>query len=298
MPTDQILTHGTAATDRPQPDPEALKNLHARVFDDCNAGIGTLLAFMGDKLGLFQTLADAGPLSSAELAQRVDLNERILREWLCSMAAAGYVTYEPLGERFGLTPEQAVVFAGEGHPAFMQGPIDLIYSVFQDEPELRDAFRHGRGFQWGDHNACLFCATNRFFGPLYRTSLLQEWLPAIGGLVEKLNAGADVADVGCGLGTSTLLMAEAFPASRFVGLDNHTKSIESAREAAHKASLDDRVRFEQSSAKDFNGKYDLICFFDALHDMGDPVGGKRISGTPCSIAISFGRVTARNRQGP
>ncbi|HEY2589410.1 MAG TPA: methyltransferase domain-containing protein [Tepidisphaeraceae bacterium] len=255
-----------------QPDADVLKSLHGQVFGDCNAAIGSLLVFMGDKLNLFRTLAQAGPLTSADLAQRVGANERMLREWLCAMAAAGYVGYESRSERFGLSPEQAIVFAGEGHPAFMQGPIDLIYSLFQDEPALRDAFHHGRGLQWGDHNACLFCATERFFGPLYRTSLLQEWLPAIPGLVEKLTAGADVADVGCGLGTSALLMADAFPASRFVGFDSHGKSIEAAGEAAHAAGLNGRVRFERASAKEFAGQYDVICYFDALHDMGDPVG--------------------------
>ena len=275
MSATPTLSDVSAEPDRSsQPDPEAVKSLHGQVFGDCNAGIGTLLVFTGDKLGLFRALADAGPLTPGELARRAGgLNERMLREWLSAMAAAGYVRYHPpQGERFGLSPEQSVVFAGEGHPAFMQGPIDLIYSLFQDEPRLRDAFRHGRGLAWGDHSACLFCGTSRFFGPLYRSSLLQEWLPAVGGLVETLKAGADVADVGCGLGTSTVLMAEAFPASRFAGFDNHAGSIESARAAAREAGVADRVRFEQAPAKAFAGRYDLICFFDALHDMGDPVG--------------------------
>jgi SAM-dependent methyltransferase len=252
--------------------PEALQSLHGKVLGDCNAGIGGLLAFMGDKLGLFRLLADSGPLTSAQVAERAGVNERLVREWLCAVAAAGYVTYEPSGERFGVTPEQAIVFAAEGHPAFLQGPIDLIYSLYHDEPKLRDAFRHGRGMHWGDHNACLFCSTERFFGPLYRSSILSEWLPAIEGAVDALRRGADVADVGCGLGTSALIMAEAFPASRFVGFDNHAGSVDSARRAAGEAKVSDRVRFEAKSAKEYAGEFDLICFFDALHDMGDPVG--------------------------
>ncbi len=252
--------------------PDALQALHGKVLGDCNAGIGGLLAFMGDKLGLFRILADAGPLTSTQVAERAGLNERLVREWLSACAAAGYVTYEPEGERFAVTAEQAVVFAVEGHPAFLQGPIDLIYSLYHDEPKLRDAFRHGRGVPWGDHHACLFCSTERFFGPLYRSSILDEWLPAIDGLIDTLRRGADVADVGCGLGTSALIMAGAFPASRFAGFDNHAASIDSARRAAAEAGLTDRVRFEPASAKEYAGEFDLICFFDALHDMGDPVG--------------------------
>lgn len=254
------------------PDPDALQALHARVLNDCNAGIGSLLVFMGDKLGLFRRLADEGPVTSAELASSTGLNERLLREWLSAMAAAGYVEYRAAGERFGLTPEQAAVFAEEGHPAFMQGPFDFIYGMFQDEPKLRDAFRHGNGLDWGDHHGCLFCATNRFFGPLYRASLLQDWLPAIDGLVDRLREGIDVADVGCGLGISAILMAEAFPESRFVGFDRHDGSIEHARAQARDAGVADRTRFEVGTAKTFTGEYDLVCYFDALHDMGDPVG--------------------------
>ena len=252
--------------------PEMLQALHGKVLGDCNAGIGGLLAFMGDKLGLFRLLSNSGPLTTVEVAGAAGLNERLVREWLSAMAAAGYVTYEPHGERFLVTPEQAVVFAAEGHPAFMQGPIDLIYSLFHDEPKLREAFRDGRGMAWGDHNACLFCSTERFFGPLYRSSILSEWLPAIEGAVDILRTGANVADVGCGLGTSALIMAAAFPASRFTGFDNHASSIDSARRAAAEAGVMDRVRFEVSPAKGYAGQFDLICFFDSLHDMGDPVG--------------------------
>jgi SAM-dependent methyltransferase len=253
-------------------DPQVLQALHGKVLGDCNAGIGGLLAFLGDKLGLFRLLADAGPLTTAQVAERAGVNERMVREWLAAVAAAGYVTYQPEGERFGVTPEQAVVFASEGHPAFLQGPIDLIYSLYHDEPKLRDAFRHGRGVAWGDHNACLFCSAERFFGPLYRSSILHEWLPAIDGVVDTLRRGADVADVGCGHGTSALIMAEAFAASRFSGFDSHAGSIDAARRAAADAGVNDRVRFETGSAKEYGGQFDLICFFDALHDMGDPVG--------------------------
>src|SRR5262249_28029060 len=188
----------------------------------------------------------------------------VVRGGLPAVAAAGYVTYEPDGERFGVTPERAVVFAAEGHPAFLQGPIDLIYSLYHDEPKLRDAFRHGRGMHWGDHNACLFCSTERFFGPLYRSSILSEWLPAIDGAVDALRRGADVADLGWGLGPPALIRAGAFPASPFPGFDNHAGSIDSARRAAGEAKVSDRVRFDVKSAKEYAGEFDLICFFDAL----------------------------------
>ena len=281
MPSKTAATEGagmgTAADARgptrdAAPDAAVLQEIHGKVLNDCNGGMGVLLAFVGDKLGLFRALAEGGPVNSAVLAGRLGLDERMVREWLAATAAAGYVRYDAPSGRFDLTPEQAVVFAAEGHPAFMQGPMDLIYSAFQDEPKLRDAFRHGRGLAWADHNACLFCATDRFFGPLYRSALLDDWLPAVEGLVDKLREGADVADVGCGLGTSTLLMAEAFPASRFTGFDNHPASIVAARDAARRADLNGRLRFVPASAKDYGGAYDLICFFDALHDMGDPVG--------------------------
>lgn len=256
----------------PVANPEALQALHGKVLADCNASIGGLLTFLGDKLGLFRLLASCGPLTTTDVAEKAGVNERLVREWLSAMAAAGYVTYEPDAERFGVTPEQAIVFAAEGHPAFLQGPIDLIYSLYQDEPKLRDAFRHGRGMPWGEHSACLFCSTERFFGPLYRSSILSEWLPSIDGLIDTLQRGADVADVGCGLGTSALIMAGAFPVSRFVGFDNHTGSVDAARHAASEAKLADRVRFQTVSAKQYTGQFDLICFFDSLHDMGDPVG--------------------------
>jgi SAM-dependent methyltransferase len=251
---------------------DSLQELHGKVLGDCNAAVGGLLAFIGDKLGLFRLLANAGPLTSTELALRSGVNERMVREWLSAVAAAGYVSYEPLVEQFGVSPEQAIVFATEGHPAFMQGPIDLIYSLYQDEPKLRDAFRHGRGLAWGDHNACLFCSTERFFGPLYRASILNEWLPSIEGVTDMLRRGADVADVGCGAGTSALIMAREFPDSRLAGFDNHAGSIETARRATAESGLTERVRFDVASANEYAGNFDLICFFDSLHDMGDPVG--------------------------
>ena len=276
MSANRSMTHddASAATDdRSQPEPEALKQLHGKVLGDCNGSMGTLLAFMGDKLGLFGRLAADGPATSAELAEQSGLDERLLREWLSATAAAGYVHYDAdAGHRFSLTREQAAVFACEGHPASLQGIIDIIYSAFGDEPKLREAFGTGRGVDWSERNACLFCATNRFFGPLYRTALVDQWLPSIEGMVEKLTAGADVADVGCGHGTSTLLMAEAFPKSRFTGFDYHAGSVKDAGDAARAAGVSEQCRFEQASAKTFEGSYDLICFFDALHDMGDPVG--------------------------
>lgn len=257
---------------RSEIDPSALEQLQGKVVSDCGAGLASLLVFMGDKLGLFRTLGELVLCTSSQLARQAGVNERMTREWLSTMAMSGYVEYDALTERYFLTPEQHAVFADEQHPALMQGEFDLTYSVFQDEPKLREAFRHGKGLPWGEHHACLFCGTSRSFGALYRGSLVSEWLPALEGVVDRLKQGIDVADVGCGLGISTLLMAQAFPRSRFVGFDNHADSIVQACDAAIAAGVADGLRFEQTQAKSYAGQYDLICFFDALHDMGDPVG--------------------------
>jgi SAM-dependent methyltransferase len=267
-----LATSANQSSRRREINPAALEQLQGKVVTDCGSGLVSLLVFIGDKLGMFRVLGERGPCSPSQLARDAGLNERMTREWLAAMAMSGYVDYDGESDRYALTPEQHAVFADEQSSALMQGEFDLIYSVFQDEPKLRDAFRHDNGLAWGEHHACLFCGVNRSFGALYRGSLVEEWLPAIDGLAKRLEAGIDVADVGCGLGASAILMAQAYPNSRFFGFDNHAASIAQARDAARVAGVADRLRFEQGSANEYEGKYDLICFFDALHDMGDPVG--------------------------
>jgi SAM-dependent methyltransferase len=221
-------------------------------------------------------MAEAGPSTSAGLARRTGLSERYLREWLSAQAASGYVTYDPEAGTFALDPEQAAVFADADSPAYMIGAFDIATAVWNDEPRVRDGFKSGRGVGWHERHPCLFCGTERFFRPSYDHHLVPEWLPALKGVTEKLRKGARVADVGCGHGASTLIMAKAFPASSFTGFDYHGGSVEAATEMARNVGLDGRVRFEKASAKDFPGEnYDLVCFFDCLHDMGDPVGAAR-----------------------
>ncbi|MGZ8219105.1 class I SAM-dependent methyltransferase [Methylomagnum sp.] len=199
-----------------------------------------------------------------------------MREWLSANAAAGYVNYDPASGRFSMTPEQAVVFAAEGHPACMQGFFQAVMSVYFDESKVVDVFRSGQGLPWSDHSQCLFCGTERFFRPMYAMNLINAWMPALNGVREKLEAGARVADVGCGHGSSTILMAQAFPNSTFHGFDFHAPSIEHARERARAADVAANTIFEVVTAKEYPGKnYDLVTVFDALHDMGDPIGAAR-----------------------
>jgi len=247
-----------------------------KMLGDVGAAIGAALVIVGDKLGLYRALAEGGPATSDELAGRTGCAERYLREWLAAQAAAGYVEYDAANGRYSLSPEQAVAFAEEGHPAFMPGFYDLIGSIIRDEPKIEEAFRTGRGVGWHEHDAALFHGTERLFRPGYAANLMSSWIPALDGVQAKLERGAKVADLGCGHGASTILMAQAFPKSRFVGFDYHAPSIERARAAAKSQGLGDRVRFEVASAKDFPGRdYDLVAIFDALHDMGDPVGAAR-----------------------
>ena len=256
--------------------PDKLTVFIGKMLGDVGAAMNASLMLIGDKLGLYKTLSEKGPFTSAELAQATKTSERYVREWLSAQAASGYVEYDAASGKFSMTPEQTLVFGNDESPVFMGAVGDLVAATFLDEPKVTDAFKTGRGVGWNKRSECLFCGTARFFRSGYKHHLVQEWLPALDGVVEKLERGARVADVGCGHGISTRLMAEAFPKSRFVGFDYHPGSIEAARRATKDGGLADRVRFDVHSANTYPaGDYDLVCFFDCLHDMGDPVGAMK-----------------------
>ncbi len=260
--------------------PEKLQAFTGKMALDIGAALSAALVVLGDRLGLYKALAKAGPSTSAELAALTGTVERNVREWLAAQAASGYVDYDAAAGRFHLNPEQAMVFADEGGPAFMAGGFELISAAFQDEAKVADAFKSGKGMGWHEHCPCLFSGTERFFRPGYNANLVSSWIPALDGVEAQLTAGISVADVGCGHGASTLLMAKAYPNSRFTGFDYHAPSIARARQLAAAEGLDGRVTFETASAKDFpkapgGADYGLVTIFDALHDMGDPVGAAR-----------------------
>ena len=256
-----------------QPDPDRLNAFLGRMLGDMGATLNAALVVVGDRLGLYKAMEEAGPMDAATLARRTGTTERYVREWLAAQAASGYVTHDAATGQFHLEPEQAMVFAQDGSPAFMAGFFEIAEAVFRAVPRVTDAFRSGKGVGWHEHHRCLFCGTERFFRTSYNHHLVPEWLPALDGVAAKLTKGATVADVGCGHGASTILMAQAFPKSRFYGFDYHLPSIETARDAAAKAGVADRIEFEVASAKEFPARgYDLVTFFDCLHDMGDPQG--------------------------
>jgi len=252
-------------------DATRLERYLSKVLDDFGAAASAPLVLIGDRLGLFRALADGAPMTPEELASATGTAERYVREWLAAMAASGYVEFDRDTRRFGLSPEQVAVFADPKSPVLMTGGFYSLSSVFADASKVTDAFRTGDGIEWGAHDGCLFCGVERFYRPSYEANLVDSWLPALDGVVEKLRHGARVADVGCGHGASTLLMARAFPDSGFVGYDIHEPSIARARRLAEGAGLKN-LSFEVGTAKDFPGTWDLVTFFDCLHDMGDPVG--------------------------
>lgn len=247
-----------------------------RAVGDLSAGYGGVMVSLGNKLGLYKALWNAGPLTSGELAARADCSERYVREWLNAQAAGGYVDYHASSQTYELSPEQAAVLADEDSPVFIPNAWNVPASMWFDEPKAIEAFRTGNGVAWGSHDGRLHCGSAAFYRNAYRSSLVNEWLPSLEGVVERLEAGAVVADVGCGHGHSTLLMAEAFPRSRFHGFDLHVDSIVEAKRNAAQAGLGARVSFDVARAVDYGGRnYDLVCFFDCLHDMGDPVAAAR-----------------------
>ncbi len=243
----------------------------ARAVGDLSAGYGGVMVSLGTRLGLYKAMAGAGPLSSRELASRAGCAERYVREWLNAQVAGGYVAYHAISDTYELTPEQAFVLANEDSPVFIPNAWAVPASMWFDEDKAVEAFRSGKGNPWGDHDWRLSCGVAAFYRNAYRGSLVSEWLPALDGVVEKLKAGAVVADVGCGYGHSTTLMAQAFPASRFHGFDTHPGSVAEAQRLAAEAGIN-QATFAVARADQYPGTgYDLICFFDCLHDMGDPV---------------------------
>ncbi len=257
-------------------DESKLEQFMGQVVGDMSAQISAPLTLLGGRLGLYRAMAHAGPMTAGEVAESAGCDERMVREWLANQTAGGYVTHDADSDRYELPEEHALALADEDSPAYVMGAYDLLASIWADEDKLADAFRTGNGLGWHEHDHRLFQGTERFFRPGYKAHLTTEWIPALDGVEQTLTAGGRVADVGCGHGASTVIMAEAYPKSTFVGFDYHDASIERARAVAREAGVDDRVTFEVATAQDFAGEgYDLVCNFDCLHDMGDPVGAAR-----------------------
>jgi SAM-dependent methyltransferase len=255
-----------------QIDPDKLNAFMGKMVGDMSTAMSGALVLIGDRLGLYKGLAKGGPATAEELAKRTGTAERYVREWLAAQAASGYVEYDALTRRFAMTPEQAMALADDKSPVYVAGAFDVIASAYIDEPKVTTAFKSGKGVGWHEHHECLFRGVERFFRSGYSAFLVQNWIPALDGVQAKLERGASVADVGCGHGASAILMAKAFPKSRFIGYDFHEPSIARARAAAKEAGVAN-ISFEVAKAKDFPGRdYDFIACFDCLHDMGDPKG--------------------------
>ena len=260
-------------------DPDRLNQLVGRAFGDLAAGASGVMVSLGRRLGLYKVMAGARPLTAAEIARRAECAERYVREWLGSQVASEYLVYDAADQTYEMTPEQVMVLADENSPCYFPAAWEVAASMWLDEERSARVFKSGEGFAWGEHHPRLFCGTAAFFRNAYRGSLVPEWLPALDGVIDKLGAGARVADIGTGHGHSSLLMAEAFPRSSFHGIDVHAASIEAARANAQAAGLAERVSFEVAKSTTFTASgFDLICFFDCLHDMGDPVGAARHAG--------------------
>jgi SAM-dependent methyltransferase len=262
-------------------DEAKLKDFMGKVVNDLGATSSTVLVIIGDKLGLYKAMADSKPVTPAELASRTGTTERYVREWLANQAAGGYIRYDPNTTKYTLPPEQAMALANENSPVFALGGFQSAMAFFRDEPKITEAFRTGKGVDWGDHDPNLYEGTERFYKPNYIANIVSSWIPSLdrGKVEEKLKGGgAKVADIGCGHGISTILMAKAYPNSKFIGFDYHKPSIEVARKKAKEEGLsEDRITFEVASSTDFPGNkegegYDLVTYFDCLHDMGNPSG--------------------------
>lgn len=271
-----LTAEPAAATEPSAIDTDKLMGFVFRAVDEVGATLNAALVVMGDQLGYYRDLAAHGPSTPAQLAERTETAEPYAREWLNAQAAGGYVAYDPATKRYTLPPEHALAMTDADSPAFLPGFFQIALGTVHDTQHIVDAARSGAGYGWHQHGTDVHIGCERFFRPSYHANLVASWIPALDGVEEKLRAGAAVADVGCGHGASTILLAKAFPSSTFVGSDYHAESIETARARAAEAGVDDRVRFEVASAQEFGGRgYDLVTMFDCLHDMGDPVGAAR-----------------------
>jgi SAM-dependent methyltransferase len=252
---------------------EKMNAFLGKVVGDFGAALSSSLVYIGQKLGLYKALAAGDALTPAELAEKTSTNERYVREWLINQAASGYVDYDAGSGRYSLSPEQALALTDDSSPFYVGGGFYVIKAMTQAVNRIEDYFKNGGGMLWGDHDADLFVGTERFFRPGYAAHLIASWIPALTGVEEKLKTGGKVADIGCGHGSSTIIMAQAYPNSRFWGFDNHEKSIETARQRAADAGVSDRVTFAVANASELpDEQFDMVAFFDCLHDMGDPVG--------------------------
>lgn len=253
-------------------DTKKLEQFLGQFVNDLGATVHAGMVVIGERLGLYKALA-ASPLTPTELAAITRTDERYVREWLASQAAGGYITYNSQTHKFGMTEEQALTLANEDGPAYLPGAFELALGSLAAVPRITEAFRSGEGMGWGEHEDRVFHGCEKFFRPGYAANLVSSWIPALDGVHDKLVRGAKVADVGCGKGASSILMAKSFPNSHIFGFDYHDKSIEAARDSAKRQGVADRVTFEVAKAKEFPGKdYDFVAVFDCLHDMGDPVG--------------------------
>jgi len=253
-------------------DEQRLEALQGKVMGDVAGAMGVFLAYLGDQAGLYDAIDEAGPISAAELAARQGMNAKYVREWLGSNVAGGYIDYDPQSQHYSLRPEQALIFGREGQPACLQGFFQAVVAAIGIHEDARETFLSGKGRPWSDLPGCCCSATDRFFRPGYEANLFDSWLPSIEGLPARLEAGARIADIGCGFGTATLLIAQRHPNCEVFGFDFHEPSIETARERAAQAGVEN-VSFHTAMAQDFAGEgFDLVCIFDALHDMGDPAG--------------------------
>ncbi|MFZ0160764.1 MAG: class I SAM-dependent methyltransferase [Kineosporiaceae bacterium] len=274
--TDHASPARVVGAEPPAVDTDKLMAFVFRAVDEVGATLNTALVVMGDRLGYYRVMAAHGPITPGELAELSDTGEHYAREWLNAQAAGGYVAYDPASSTYTLPPEQAVALTDETSPVYLPGFFQIAHGTVRDAPRVLDAARTGDGLGWHEHNDDVHTGCERFFRPGYNAHLVAEWLPALDGIVDRLRSGARVADVGCGHGASTVLMAQAFPASRFTGSDYHRASIETAAQRAEEGAVTDRVSFEVAPATAFSGgPFDLVTTFDALHDMGDPIGAAR-----------------------
>jgi 2-polyprenyl-3-methyl-5-hydroxy-6-metoxy-1,4-benzoquinol methylase len=257
-------------------DEKKLNEFMTKAAGDVGSTYSAMLVLIGERLGLYKAMAELGPTTSAELSDRTDTSERYVREWLANQAAGGYVKYSTTDGTYSLPPEQTLVLADENSPVYIQGAYQVIRSIFKDEDKFVEMFRTGKGLRWGEHHHDLFEGTARFYKASYIGNIVQSWIPSLDGVEQKLNDGAKVGDIGCGYGISTRIMAKAYPNSKFYGYDNHSPSIEKAKEQAKEEGAGNNIEFKVVSANEPIGNdYDLLTFFDCLHDMGDPVGAMK-----------------------